>query len=236
MRIITVLFLVTISIAFFSCSSATQTTDPDPSTLTWNKLNVGTWLTFLRSYIDSSSKGVHLTSSEYTLEVRDTNQSIFGKNNLRQYFDTSIATAKYLAYDASGDISLLEIHTVNGIDIPQRWLTFPLKISDTAIVLSDTIIAPDANEFAVVTISYDGTENITVANHTFPCIRVKEKSDYFTVTASHDRTFGGVMYNWYAPEIGYFVKFSSNDTSFTLTGDISDRYYGSTKLIRYQIK
>ena len=237
MKFLSIAFLLALSLQLVSCKNSTTAADPDPATLTWNKLRVGTKWTISGSTIDSTNKGVVTTPESATYEVIADDISIFGKDSVRAYLSAGATDPGHLAYEINGDISLLQSYVDSGVTIPVSWYTFPVKSKGSVTFPSDTAYFPDTGiGLSTFIMSYDGTENLVLAGHTFACIRIKETSTVIDLKAPYERMSGGLMYQWYAPEFGYFVKYTDRDTDYTSTGGIASLHYRNTELVSYSIK
>jgi hypothetical protein len=222
----------TISLSITGCSKDNPTSSTDTGS---SILKPGSNFTMHGTIM---SGGQLVAGQDYDAVVTDGNASFFGKTGLTRF--VSSGGTSFMKYESNGDVSTIVYATSNGVAVDSQWVSYPFGSKGTTTMPTTKTLTSGLQSTFTGTITYVGSEQVTVANETFQTEKVRVAQSLVMEVPGQ----GQIMENsridtvWYASRIGYFVKQSGIQTivSGPPGQGISQDYQNVAVLIGYKLQ
>jgi hypothetical protein len=170
---------------------------------------VGSSYTFHIRFFDEA--GTELFDVTDSVEVSRVRQTFAGKSDVTQYVSPDVGSGgtdtAYIAYETNGDLQFYDDDFYIGLE----WYLFPIASRSSINFPAEAEQINDSVRHTFTGgMAHDGTEQITVAGNSLLTHRIilTKTKKVFEKGVLTETTVSKSTY-WYAPAIGYLVKFES---------------------------
>jgi hypothetical protein len=190
--------LLFVCVAIGGCSSGSDTIVNEPSALAFRRPGVGTSIVSKTWELDQAGNKFREEGTR-TVDVVASGISYYGKNNIAQ-FQEEFNMNDFVNYDSNGNISLLGL----GDSGSNYWAELPVATRGTRSYVSGK------NTKREITFTHAGRELVNLAHHEFNTVKIVMTHRYWE-EGSSDTTIDQPATFWYAPELGWYVKYEYSD-------------------------